>query len=424
MFSNNIKQQCKQIGGKLFCHIKDKFIPHSGNNHHPHALKHKVLVFYSVFLILVKVGALLLPLALPSSSLFSSAITPDNVLALTNQARKNLGLGELKMNSKLNVAAEAKANDMAKASYFAHTSPNGKTPWDFILNAQYFYEYAGENLAVHFTQSEGLQDAWMASPTHRANITMPEYSEIGVGVARGIFEGVETVFVAQYFGRPLSDPIGPVVEKKEIPARVKRAPSKPKPTEVAVTPAPSPVAEAVKGQAVEVLIPEPVIDIDSLKIAPISSDEFDVKIKVSEARNVTAQLSGVTTDLVKTEGDIWQGVIKVDKKLQNPSGEQFSIITAGVAGHLISKTMAWIAPDVSTQKFYIFNEPENKVTKLFGFVSVGNLDDNVRRFYMYFMIALGAALLLNIFIRIKVQHYSVIAHTIAVLGLSALLFFL
>ena len=53
------------------------------------------------------------------------------------------------------------------------------------------------------------------------------------------------------------------------------------------------MAEAVKVSQGG-LIPEPVIDIDSLK-TPISSDEFDVKIKVSEARNVTAQLSGVTT---------------------------------------------------------------------------------------------------------------------------------
>ncbi|HVU80335.1 MAG TPA: CAP domain-containing protein, partial [Candidatus Paceibacterota bacterium] len=45
-------------------------------------------------------------------------------------------------------------------------------------------------------------EAWMESPTHRANIVKPVYEEIGVGVAQGTFQGKPATFVVQYFGAP------------------------------------------------------------------------------------------------------------------------------------------------------------------------------------------------------------------------------
>lgn len=76
------------------------------------------------------------------------------------------------------------------------------------------YAHAGENLAVHFTDSSEVVDAWMDSPSHRANIVNAQYAEIGVGTARGTFEGFETVFVVQLFGTPAAGyatPIAPTV---------------------------------------------------------------------------------------------------------------------------------------------------------------------------------------------------------------------
>jgi hypothetical protein len=96
-----------------------------------------------------------------------------------------------------------KANDMAEKGYFAHTSPEGKTPWYWFKQAGYDYSYAGENLAVNFFESKDVAEAWMNSPTHRANIVKKDYTEIGIAVATGMYEGRQSVFVAQLFGTPM-----------------------------------------------------------------------------------------------------------------------------------------------------------------------------------------------------------------------------
>ena len=179
---------------------RDHFIPHRGNKHHPHILKHRVLFGYSIILILLKIIAVIGPIALPSSTLYSSAITPKNIIDLTNQTRDNLNLSKLKMNDRLAKAAADKAADMLKNQYFAHTSPSGVTPWDWIKKAGYSYRYSGENLAVHFEEAEEVEKGWLVSPSHRANIVNANYTEIGVGVVSGVFEDVPTTFVVQMFG--------------------------------------------------------------------------------------------------------------------------------------------------------------------------------------------------------------------------------
>ena len=46
----------------------------------------------------------------------------------------------------------------------------------------------------------------MDSPTHRANIVNGDYTEIGVGTAKGKFDGYDTVYVVQLFGTPAIPP--------------------------------------------------------------------------------------------------------------------------------------------------------------------------------------------------------------------------
>jgi hypothetical protein len=91
---------------------------------------------------------------------------------------------------------------MASKSYFAHTSPEGLTPWHWLDLVGYDYEYAGENLAINFTDSQDVTSAWMNSPTHRANIAKAQYSEVGTGIATGTYQGYETIFVAQVYAKP------------------------------------------------------------------------------------------------------------------------------------------------------------------------------------------------------------------------------
>lgn len=132
-----------------------------------------------------------------------AAVIESEIVAMTNDERTANSVGQLTENTLLDQAAQAKADDMAAKGYFSHTGPDGKTPWQWVAGAGYVYQYAGENLAVRFTDSSEVINAWMASPTHRANIVKPQYTQIGVGIADGTYEGAPATFVVQYFGTPV-----------------------------------------------------------------------------------------------------------------------------------------------------------------------------------------------------------------------------
>ncbi|MFA6096823.1 MAG: CAP domain-containing protein [Candidatus Paceibacterota bacterium] len=143
-------------------------------------------------------------------------IAPEIMLELTNRSREANGVPELNMNTQLVSAAEAKANDMFKSQYFNHESPNGKTPWEFIRSAGYEYLFAGENLAMDFVSAEGVHKALMDSSSHRENLLNANYSDVGIAVKRGIFDGAETVIVVEEFGSPLARKNAVEFQKAEV----------------------------------------------------------------------------------------------------------------------------------------------------------------------------------------------------------------
>lgn len=133
---------------------------------------------------------------------YVAAVISAVLVDFANQDRTELALPELKVNPILVAAAQAKANDMAAKSYFAHQSPEGFDSWHWFKEAGYDYKYAGENLAVNFSDSGDVEEAWMASPSHRENIVNPKYTEIGIAVATGTYQGRSTIFAVQMFGMP------------------------------------------------------------------------------------------------------------------------------------------------------------------------------------------------------------------------------
>ncbi len=135
---------------------------------------------------------------------------------LTNQERQAENLPSLKTDPLLMKSAELKAEDMAAYGYFAHTSPEGKTPWYFLDEVGYKYQYAGENLAINFSNTEDVTSAWLKSPTHRANIVKSEYTEMGSAIATGTYEGKEAVFVVQVYGNPRAEEIAHIAEKAQV----------------------------------------------------------------------------------------------------------------------------------------------------------------------------------------------------------------
>lgn len=143
---------------------------------------------------------ILVVLLLPACSY--ADITPQSVIDAVNQERISTGLRSLVQNEQLQTAAQDHANDMARNSYFAHTSPTGVLFQNRLDSAGYAYQYAGENLAVEFTITSNLVKGWMDSPLHRQNILSPNYTETGVAVQEGMYEGVLTEFVVQMFASP------------------------------------------------------------------------------------------------------------------------------------------------------------------------------------------------------------------------------
>lgn len=131
---------------------------------------------------------------------WATALSPSEIVRLTNVDRERSGIEMLSMNDTLTRAAELKVGDMAKGGYFAHVSPEGKSPWYWFEQAGYSYRYAGENLAIRFTNAEEEQSAWMNSASHRANILNPNYHEIGVAVKSTMENGQPVMIVAQLFG--------------------------------------------------------------------------------------------------------------------------------------------------------------------------------------------------------------------------------
>ncbi|MBI5645120.1 hypothetical protein HY970_03410 [Candidatus Kaiserbacteria bacterium] len=133
-----------------------------------------------------------------------AAVVSSVLVDLLNGDRASQQLGTLNVNAKLAAAAQMKANDMATKGYFSHTSPEGHDSWYWFKQAGYNFEYAGENLAVDFSESADVERAWMQSPTHRANILQSHFTEIGIATAVGTYQGRSTVFAVQMFGSPAS----------------------------------------------------------------------------------------------------------------------------------------------------------------------------------------------------------------------------
>jgi hypothetical protein len=403
---------------RLTCSLRDgaacHFLPHEKNDYVPHVLKHRVLLAYSAILVLVKVLLVVGYAALPVASVYSSAVTTTNVIELTNIARAQAGLPALLPNDRLAAAAAAKAADMLANQYFAHTSPAGLAPWNWIRDAGYDYKYAGENLAVHYFTAEGVQDAWMASPTHRQNIVDDRYKDIGIGVASGTYEGFETTMVVQMFGtlKGAASAASAVVIAT-TPEPTEPAPAvMPEPTEpVSPTPEPEVQPAATEDTA-------PAVDESSVKVLP-ADDGYAVALKIDHADSATALIGPSATELEAQEDGTFTGVLAEDV---TASGVQYvHVVAENDAGERTVATIASVSPKGTTQDLYVNGNRPAGTAKFLGIFEVRDLKDSVQRFYLYSIIFLAAALVLKIAVKFHIQRHSVIFHALFVIGLAGAL---
>jgi len=194
----------------LFRVLHHWLVPHETNNHRAKALHHDALLAYVLLLAVFNLGIRVFHGKMPDVLGYATDIRVEQLLAATNAQRAEAGLEPVKLSSTLSNAAAAKASDMFANNYWAHNSPQGKTPWDFIIGSGYTYTLAGENLAKNFQTSDGVVNAWMTSPTHKANIVKSGYRDIGFAIVNGVLNGEETTLVVQMFGATNSAPVAQI----------------------------------------------------------------------------------------------------------------------------------------------------------------------------------------------------------------------
>ncbi len=153
--------------------------------------------------------SLFLVAILMSTAALASDITRDTVLDQMNIRRRAALLPPLRQDARLELAAEDRMRDMEDQAYWAHTSPDGRSPFEWLRPRGYDYWFAAENLAAGFETAEILVDGWMESPGHRQNIMGPMYQDCGIAIIEGGTKGKSVgMSIVVLFGRVKMDEPG------------------------------------------------------------------------------------------------------------------------------------------------------------------------------------------------------------------------
>ena len=134
-----------------------------------------------------------------SANSYSSA-DETLLVQLTNNARASAGLRSLKVDSALTSMAGWRSKDMSDRNYFCHRIPpkgaaipadcatfpaSWPKVFDYLKGSGYCYAVAGENIGTNnFADNiatQTIQQGFMDSPSHRANILGTGWDSIGIG---------------------------------------------------------------------------------------------------------------------------------------------------------------------------------------------------------------------------------------------------
>lgn len=122
-----------------------------------------------------------------------------SILSLINNARATArycgstyfpAAPALAWNSKLEAAALAHSQDMAKNNFFSHTGSDGSSAGTRITRAGYVWWTYGENIAAGYSTESAVMNGWLNSPGHCANIMNVKFKDVGVASATGGTYGI------------------------------------------------------------------------------------------------------------------------------------------------------------------------------------------------------------------------------------------
>lgn len=374
--------------------LKHFFIPHADNNFHPHILHTKRAVFYSIVLILSKAIVFVFVLLVPTQVLVSPdilALEADKIMRLTNDLRVQQGLPPFVVEDRLQLSATAKAADMATHQYFDHLGPEGRDLHYFLTEADYPYQFAGENLAVGFTRADELVSAWVESPTHYSNIIDPDFTEAGIGLQVGAHDQNTSVYVAEHFG----------AREKGARALVSRQES---------------ATDLQKSESVTY----------SRELSHIFWERLGRGTRIwAEARiegefiKAEATVQGHSFELLPVGDGYFRSTIDIPESPEEVFSPVItpSIRIYGKNGEVLHDFVDWdstlvVAPTWSERYLSVQD-------KLYQFTPLFSVS---RTLYALFFAFFALALILNVFVQVKKQRPHVIVQTLLLLGLIGSLF--
>lgn len=104
---------------------------------------------------------------------------PDFAYSLYQSANKERK-SYLLWNPCLSEQATKRAQQIIDTGVFSHTDANGEKPFKKMIDNCIKYTHGGENLSLDYSDFQQAHQAFMNSPTHKANI-LGDYTQMGVG---------------------------------------------------------------------------------------------------------------------------------------------------------------------------------------------------------------------------------------------------
>lgn len=361
-FTNKLKTGLHNVGDIFveYC------IPHERNGYRPKALHHRSVHTILLFVVLVKIGLLSVLFTLyPNLARFDQDIQ-SGTYNLINQYRVEKGSQPLAVNHYLEEAALLKGQDMLASSYFSHFGPDGKKPWQWLDPGQYSFKAMGENLAMDFLSANSVVRAFQKSPSHDRNLLNTAYTEVGVVVLNGYLDGHTTNLMVVFFASPKASAI------------------------VATSPTTPESTAPVESQVV----------VKTPQTTPPTSTQTTTT--VTEPANVAvAQQNAPTSTAV----------------LQVPSSFTLHQVNSGN-----SSTTEVLGESVGNDQFAVSDNFQGGVIFSQGTV-IQRVVAWTDRFFYAFLVAAILLLLVNIFVKIRIQHAPTIANGVLLIAVTAIALF-
>ena len=119
----------------------------------------------------------------PAQEITTTTDMEHQIFEWTNQERAKVNAPPLKWSDRLAIAARLHSDEMARHKDLSHQLKDEPIFTERLAEQGAHFNAAAENVGYGNT-ADDLQDGWMNSPPHRANLLNPVYTEMGVGIVR------------------------------------------------------------------------------------------------------------------------------------------------------------------------------------------------------------------------------------------------